>query len=189
MAVVHPCRAPKKLGRLAVTFPTRSFEQVFTDVCGAGYKNGFTVIPEFSLAFAHPEIAASTKKPDVAWLATLNAATEDVIPLHRVVAVFEVEGFNAPELTIAHHSTVYPAIWRMYGAHFPCYVPLYSLARHRPGYGANADAVNQGLLDLQGVAARHGDVIQVCDGRARPWLQNAVLEAVALANQWREGQQ
>ena len=184
-----PCRVSEQVGKTVVAFPIRSFEQIFTDICGAGYENGFTVIPEFSLTFAHPEIAASTKKPDVAWLATLNAANEDVIPLHRVVAVFEVEGFDAQEPTIIYHSTVYPAIWQMYGAHFPCYVPLYSLARHRPGYGGNAGAVIQGLLDLQGVAAQHGNVIQVCDGRGRPWLRNAAIDAVALANEWRDGQQ
>jgi len=169
-----------------LTFPLRSFEQIFTDICGAGYETGFTVIPEFPLTFAHPKIAASTKKPDVAWLATLGAAREEDIPPHRVVAVFEVEGFDAPESSAVYHSTVYPAVWQMYMGHFPCFVPLYSMARHRPEYGADVGAINRGLSNWQGVAARHGNVFQVCDGRVRDWLHSAVRDATALAKEWRD---
>jgi hypothetical protein len=88
----------------------------------------------------------------------------------QVVAVFEVEGFDVPLNTISLHSEVYPQVRKLLQAKFPCYVPIYTLATHRPNYGQDAELVQRCVLERQARAAQHGNSVQVCDGAQRDSL-------------------
>jgi hypothetical protein len=165
--------------------PLRSMEQTYSDVATAGHMGGFIVVPEFKLRY---DLAGQrrAKKADVAWLVTHDnpAPGDDLLP-YKVVAVFEVEGFDVPLATISLHSEVYPRVREHVQSEFPCYVPLYSLATHRPGYGVdNVNLVQQCVLDRQNIAAQHHNVIEVCDGAQRDWLDRAREVATTLAHAW-----
>jgi hypothetical protein len=165
-------------------FPLRSIEQIYSDIATAGNEAGFVVVPEFKL---HYDLAGQrhTKEVDFAWLLTRdNPAHRDDLPPYQVVAAFELEGFDVPLTTIGLHSEVYPLVRELLESEFPCYVPIYSLATHRPDYGHNVESVQQCILQRQNRAAQLHNVVEVCDGAKRDWLARANGAAGAVAHTW-----
>lgn len=162
-------------------FPPRSFEQIHSDITEAGHAHGFVVVPQFSLAYFDAAGRRRRKKPDIVWLFAQNGHAANDIPPHRVVAAFEIEGFNVPLTTIDLHSKVYPRIRVALGAEVPCYVPIYSRAAHRARYGRNVEVVQQKFLERLNRAAQHQHAIEVCDGMTRDWLARAREVAGRLA--------
>jgi hypothetical protein len=151
----------------------RSKERIYSDILAAGCQAGFVVVPEFSLRY---QPVRGRKQTDVAWIA--DAEDRGV---YRVVAAFEVEGFDVPLTTIDSHVRLYSRIQKTEGIEFPCYIPLYSRAIHRPNYGRSLDRVQRCLSKRSASAAKHRDVVQVCDGSVREWLVQATAKAKHLA--------
>jgi hypothetical protein len=151
----------------------RSKEQIYSDILTAGCQAGFVVVPEFSLRYAAER---GRKVTDIAWI----AGAEDT-GVYQVVAAFEVEGFDVPLMTIDSHARLYSRIQKAQGIEFPCCIPLYSRAIHRPDYGRNLDRVQRCLSKRSARAAEHRDVVQVCDGSVREWLIQVTAMAKRLA--------
>jgi hypothetical protein len=161
-----------------MTFETRSKEQVYADILAAGNEAGFVVVPEFALYYSI-EGKRCSKKTDVAWLSTRDDQAE-----HRVVAAFEVEGFDVPLTTIDLHSEVYSLIREFLQLKFPCCVPIYSLATHRPKYGHDLELVRSCVLQRSARAAERHNVVEVCNGEHRDWLISVSKVARELAGNW-----
>lgn len=159
-------------------FETRSKEQIYADILAAGIEAGFVVVPEFTLPY-NLAGQARTKRADVAWLVPDDNTAE-----YRVVAAFEVEGFDVPLTTIDLHSEVYPLIRDHLQVQFPCCVPIYSLATHRPGYGGDSELVRNCVLKRSDRATARHNVVDVCDGAQRDWLISASGVAKGLADTW-----
>ncbi len=154
-------------------FPLRSMEQIYSDVSAQGHNAGFIVVAEFKLPFRDDTGKMHSKEVDIVWLRTGENAIEDHIPPYQVVAAFEVEGFDVALNTIRLHSTAYEQARQFAALDFPCYVPLYSLATHRADYGHDVDAVHRLTLARQTLAVQRHNIVNVCDGMTRDWLQAA----------------
>ncbi len=55
---------------------------------------------------------------------------------------------------------------------FPCYVPLYTHATHRPGYGDDVAVVENAIAARMRRADQHGNKIKVRNG-ASGWILEA----------------
>lgn len=165
-------------------FGLESMERIYADIVSAGHEAGFMVVPEFKLSCGstnHPR----AKKPDVVWVvARKETAVECTTPPYRVLAAFEVEGFNVPLDTMDHHVRVYRKARRKLKSEFPCYVAIYSRALHRVNYGRDAKKVEQCLQERRHQVANDRDVIEVCDGTERDWLRRASELAKRDARAW-----
>jgi len=168
-----------------VPFPPESFEELFSNICSAGRRNKFVVVPQFSFDYCLDGID-KVKVADVAWLVPHeHALNNDGLPHFRVVAAFEVEGFDVSPGTIRAHLMVYRRITRRYRALVPCYIPLYARAIHRPSsYGDNAETVDRKIASRLALLPANQNNVTVCDGRARGWLRTATATAVDLASAW-----
>jgi hypothetical protein len=125
------------------------------------------------------------KVTDVAWLVPHeHALNNDGLPDFRVVAAFEVEGFDVSLETIRAHLGLYRRISRRHGALVPCYIPLYARAIHRPSYGDNSETVDRKIARRLVLLPANQNNVTVCDGRERRWLRAATATAVNLANAW-----
>lgn len=143
-------------------------EQLYSDIAEAGLATGFLVVPEFEVYHLTSSGARAAKRADMAWIniGDANAGFE-------LVAVFEIEGFDVPMATIAWHSEVYANIETAPPSGVLCYVPLYSFAMRRRGYGSNAEVVARCIGERVRRAKNLGSIVQVCDGADRSWLNEA----------------
>jgi hypothetical protein len=165
-------------------FPPESFEELFASICAAGRRKKFVVVPQFSFDYCLDGID-KVKVTDVAWLVPHeHALNNDGLPHFRVVAAFEVEGFDVSLETIRAHLGLYRRISRRHGALVPCYIPLYARAIHRPSYGDNSETVDRKIARRLVLLPANQNNVTVCDGRERRWLRAATATAVNLANAW-----
>ncbi len=121
-------------------------------------------MPQFSLVYV--DGIERTKVADVVWLVPHSYDVDEYgLPNFRVVAAFEVEGYNVPLDTIRFHLRVYRKIRARYGPVL-CYVPLYSKAIHRRDYGDDKDLVED-CIDERKYLTRYPKLVTVCDAGAR----------------------
>ncbi len=155
---------------LQMPFENRSKEQICSDIIAAGVGENFVVVPEFKLPYVQAG-RRRTKDTDIAWLVPAEPPAR-----YRVIATFEIEGFDVPLATIDFHSEVYPRVREFLGYGFPCCIPIYSQATHRRAYGHDLNLV-QACIGERDIRARLNNVVRVCDGERREWLREVLAHA------------
>lgn len=144
-----------------------TIEQIYATVIREGVERGHHVVPEFCVT---PSSRLFQKNIDIAWLQP-RYEPDRVGSLRRwrIVAAFEVEGYDVPIERIQIHSAQFAQLRADEGNAFPCLIPLYTEAYHRanPNWGNAAPEAH--IAEREAAAAEAG-VIKVCDGRNFEWL-------------------
>jgi hypothetical protein len=169
-------------GQSTMPFPPETKEQIYSNICAVGIRQGFIVAPEFKLYYRRQDGPQRAKWADIVWISTRDHLEWwHNLPQYKVVAAFEVDGFDVPLPTIEFYSDVYPRIRQLCESQFSCYVPLYSKATHRPDYGLDALHVRNEVAARQSRANQHGNHVMVYDGANPNWLELAGAAAQTLA--------
>lgn len=155
-------------------FPVGYKERIYADICAEGCRRNFVVVPEFKLHYHDDDGQRLGKWADIVWFSSSHEK-QKANKSYRVLAVFEIDGFNVPLETIDFYSRIYPLARTYQSSEFPCYVPLYTHATHRSGYGDDLNAVANAIALRVERAARHRNQITVCDGSQPHWLADVLL--------------
>jgi hypothetical protein len=117
------------------------------------------------------KLAQGRKKAiDVAWLTPRNDPQRTgALRCWRLIAAFEIEGYNVPPARIRQHSNDFRQLYEHEGS-FPSYVFLYDEAFHRTDAQWRATNPEPHIAKRRGVAEEDKNVVQVHDGRALDWL-------------------
>ena len=146
-----------------------TIEDVYSTLVREGVRREFVVVPEFCVS---TRARLFEKKIDVAWLAPRDEPSR-VGSLRRwkIVAAFEIEGYDVPLDRIQMHSAQFQQIWAEEEGRFPCFVPLYTSALHRtdPHWGTGNPEPH--IEKRKAEAAKWGNVVRVQDGRDLAWLR------------------
>lgn len=112
-----------------------TIEDLYTCLIRAGVSRDLDVVAEFRVA---PRSRSFEKKIDVAWLRRREDADRfGSLRRWRIVAAFEIEGYDVPLDRLELHTSQFKQLWEEEGERFPCFVPLYTEAFHRadPNWG------------------------------------------------------
>jgi len=146
-----------------------TMEEIYAAIIRAGVLRKLTVVPEFCVQSLD---GAVKKKIDIAWLSPRNSSRRvGALRRWRLIAAFEIEGYNVPLARIRTHSEGFRQLRKDERRSFPCYVVLYNQAHHRldPKWGV-VDPTRQ-IVRRMNVAQECGDIAQVRDGRHPGWLK------------------
>ncbi|RYH60870.1 MAG: hypothetical protein EON54_10645 [Alcaligenaceae bacterium] len=145
-----------------------TIEHIYAAVVREGVRRGHFVVPEFC---ATPSSRLFQKNIDVAWLEPRDEPDRiGSLRRWRIVAAFEIEGYDVPIERIQTHSAQFEHLQADEGTRFPCIVPLYTQAHHRanPTWGNAAPQTR--IAERQAAAKAAGGMVKVCDGRELDWL-------------------
>lgn len=160
-------------------FPVGYKERIYADICAEGCRRDFVVVPEFKLRY-HRDGRLAGKWADIVWFSSSHEKKK-ANKSFRVLAAFEIDGFDVPLETIDFYSRIYPLVRTYENSEFPCYVPLYTNATHRSGYGDNLSVVASAIALRVERAAQHRNQrtdrspIIVCDGSQPHWFEDVLV--------------
>lgn len=145
-----------------------TIENIYASIVRTGVERGHYVVPEFCVT---TKSRLFQKYIDVVWLQPRNEPPRiGSLRRWRIVAAFEIEGYDVPIERIQIHSAQFQQLQEEEGTMFPCIVPLYTEAYHRSkSIWGNANPEPY-FKERRNAATDFGGVVQVCDGRTVDWL-------------------
>lgn len=147
-----------------------TIEDIYSALIVEGVKRQLTVVPEFRVASRDHLFK---KEIDVAWLQPRDEPSRfRSLRRWRIVAAFEIEGYNVPLKRLQRHSSEFLQLWKEEGEKFPCFVPLYTRAYHRTDAIWGSDHPERQIEQRISAAQQFGGVIEVRDGRDLQWVRN-----------------